>query len=153
MTKTRDAILTIAFVALFGATAHAEAGQSPQPIASTAANAKSTAAPSSLVILFDLGSSKLHERDEAILDRASRAYNEGKPIVMTVAGNADLSGKPQANLALSQRRALAVLQGLLDRGIPAARFQLVAKGQTEPYVPTPEGVAEAQNRRVVISWH
>lgn len=150
---TRDAFLTIAFVALFGATAHAQAVQSPRAEPPTTAAAKSAAAPSSLVILFDVGSSTIRDKDDAILDRASRAYNEGRPIVLTIAGSADTSGNPKANLILSQRRATAVLHGLLDRGIPADRFQIVAKGQTEPFVPTAPGVREAQNRRVVISWH
>ena len=131
---------------------HAQADSNSQPAASNPA-AKNPAAPSSLVVLFDLNSSKIRDRDQAILDRASRAFNEGKPIVMTVAGNSDLSGNAKANLLLSQRRAEAVLQGLLDRGIPANRFQIVAKGQTEPPVPTPDGKREAANRRVVISWH
>jgi outer membrane protein OmpA-like peptidoglycan-associated protein len=41
-----------------------------------------------------------------------------------------------------------VLQGLLARGIPADRFRVLAKGETELPVPTNAGVAELQNRRV-----
>ena len=115
--------------------------------------AKSDAAPSSLVILFEPGSSELRAKDQAILDHASRAYNQGKPIVMIITGSSDRTGAAQANLTLSERRATNVLRGLLDRGIPADRFQLLAKGETELAVPTPRGVAESQNRRVVISWH
>jgi hypothetical protein len=56
------------------------------------------------------------------------------------------------NLEISQRRAEAVLKGLLARGIPADRFQVLAKGETELPVPTNSGVAELQNRRVEITW-
>jgi outer membrane protein OmpA-like peptidoglycan-associated protein len=45
-----------------------------------------------------------------------------------------------------------VLNGLLERGIPADRFQLLAKGETELPVPEKEGVPEARNRRVEITW-
>jgi outer membrane protein OmpA-like peptidoglycan-associated protein len=71
---------------------------------------------------------------------------------MILTGAADRTGDAQVNLELSQRRAAAVLQGLLARGIPADRFQVLAKGETELPVPTNAGVAELQNRRVEISW-
>lgn len=113
----------------------------------------SAGAPAPLVVLFDSGSTTLHRADEAVLDKASRAYNEGKPIVMILTGSSDSVGGARVNLALSERRAAAVLKGLLDRGIPADRFQVLAKGETEPRVPAKPGLAEAQNRRVEISWH
>ena len=49
-------------------------------------------------------------------------------------------------------RADNVLQGLVSRGIPVERFQVLAKGETEPAVPAPDGTAEARNRRVEITW-
>lgn len=109
--------------------------------------------PSSLAIYFRPGSSELSPKDKDVLDHASRAYNEGKPIVMILSGTADRSGNPRANLTLSQKRATAVLNGLIDRGIPAERFQVLAKGETELPVPTARGIAESKNRRVEISWH
>ncbi len=113
---------------------------------------KAPAGSPSLVIYFQSGSSTLRPEDKAVLDRASRAYNEGKPIVMILTGTSDRVGNAEKNLTLSQRRATAVLTGLLDRGIPADRFQVLAKGETELAVPTGQGVSEAQNRRVEITW-
>jgi outer membrane protein OmpA-like peptidoglycan-associated protein len=110
------------------------------------------AAPAPLVVYFETGSSTIRNQDKAVLDHASRAYNEGKPIVMILSGTADRTGTAEVNLELSQRRAAAVLKGLLARGIPADRFQVLAKGETELPVPTNSGVAELQNRRVEITW-
>jgi flagellar motor protein MotB len=45
-----------------------------------------------------------------------------------------------------------VLKALLDHGLPVDRFQVLAKGETELAVPTEEGIAEAENRRVEITW-
>ena len=120
-----------------------------------AADAKPAAAgaPAPLVVLFAPGSSSLRAEDKAVLDHASRAYSEGKPIVMILTGSSDRIGSAQLNLTLSQRRATAVLNGLLARGIPADRFQVLAKGETELPVPDKQGQAQAQNRRVEISWH
>ena len=74
------------------------------------------------------------------------------PIVMIVTGTSDRVGNPRMNLSLSQKRATAVLAALLDRGIPADRFQVLAKGETELPIPTKPGIAEARNRSVEISW-
>jgi outer membrane protein OmpA-like peptidoglycan-associated protein len=116
------------------------------------AEAAAPAAPAPLVVYFDIGSTTIRKEDRAVLDHASRAYSEGKPIVMILTGTADRTGDAAVNLEISQRRAAAVLQGLLARGIPADRFQVLAKGETELPVPTNAGVAELQNRRVEITW-
>ena len=110
------------------------------------------AAPAPLVVFFDVGSTTIRKEDKAVLDHASRAYSEGKPIVMILTGTADRTGSAEVNLELSQLRAQAVLKGLLARGIPADRFQVLAKGETELPVATNSGVAELQNRRVEITW-
>ena len=97
----------------------------------TAAATPAPGAPAPLVVYFDFGSSTVRKEDRAVLDHASRAYNEGKPIVMILTGSADRTGRAEENLELSERRAAAVLKGLLDRGIPADRFQMLAKGETD----------------------
>lgn len=108
--------------------------------------------PMPLVVYFGSGSAAVRAKDEAVLDRASRAFNEGHPVIMSINGSSDKVGSPSSNLLLSQQRASSVLRALVARGIPVDRFQLVAKGETEPAVNTPDGVAEERNRRVEISW-
>lgn len=145
------------FVAMGGSLA-ASAQTAPPPVqpvtnSPSEAGKASNGAPASLVVLFDVGSSKLRAQDRATLDRAARAYNEGKPIVMIVTGSSDRVGDAKQNLSLSQQRATAVLKGLLDRGLPAEHFQVLAKGETDLPVPTAAGIAEGRNRSVEISWH
>jgi outer membrane protein OmpA-like peptidoglycan-associated protein len=135
------------------ASAAADAADSSTPAAKTdAPKAEAAAAPAPLVVYFDLGSTAIRNEDKAVLDHASRAFNEGKPIVMILTGTADRTGDAAVNLEISQLRAAAVLKGLIARGIPADRFQVLAKGETELPVPTNPGVAEVQNRRVEITW-
>ena len=110
------------------------------------------AAPAALTLYFDAGSSTIRNEDRVVLDKASRAYSEGKPIVMILTGSADRTGEAENNLELSHRRAGAVLKGLLNRGIPADRFQVLDKGETDLPVPTDRGIAEPKNRRVDITW-
>ncbi len=109
-------------------------------------------APSSLVLYFETGSANLRTADNAVLDEASRLYRDGKPIVMIVAGSTDATGPAEVNLRLSQARADTVLQGLVARGIPAERFQVLAKGETDPAVPNPPNTPVPENRRVEITW-
>jgi outer membrane protein OmpA-like peptidoglycan-associated protein len=51
---------------------------------------------------------------------------------------------------LSQRRADAVKAELVRQGIPANEIVTHAKGESEPLVPTANGVREPSNRRVEI---
>jgi len=119
--------------------------------ASGAARAAGDApAPDSIIVFFDNGSAKMHTDDLALLDKAARLYRDGHPILMTVSAGADATGSPVKNLHLSQERADAVFQGLVARGIPADRFQIVAKGQTDPAVQA-DG-QEPKNRRAEITW-
>jgi OOP family OmpA-OmpF porin len=138
-----------------GAQATGGSASAPAGAASGGAAAQPSApakAPDSLVILFDSGSAALRPEDRGVLDQASRLFREGNPIVMIVSGSTDGVGSPELNLRLSQQRAETVLRGLVARGIPADRFQILAKGETEPAVPAPKGTAEPQNRRVEIRW-
>jgi outer membrane protein OmpA-like peptidoglycan-associated protein len=137
---THTATLRIAAVAIASLLAGAAMAQAPAK------------APDSLVLYFDSGSATVGKEGLATLDQASRLYREGKPIVMVVSGSSDSVGTPAGNLRLSQQRADAVLRGLIARGIPAERFQVLAKGETEPSVPTAKGTAEPRNRRVEITW-
>ena len=130
---------------------------SPAPAPVVAAPAPGGAAQGAepagkLVLLFDTGAAALDARNEAILDQASRLYREGRPIIMIVSGSSDAMGQPAGNLLLSQRRATAVVRGMIARGIPAERTQILAKGETNPPVPARRGVPEPQNRRVEITW-
>ena len=109
-------------------------------------------APASLAVFFDSGSAAIRPQDVAVLDRASRVYTDGKPTVMILTATTDGVGSPLRNLRLSQQRAIAVVNQLVARGIPAERFQILAKGVTDPSVPSPAGTPEPQDRRVDIAW-
>lgn len=125
--------------------------QAPATV-SDAAPAATPAQPDRLSVFFDLGSATVRPQDVAVLDHASRLYTDGKPIVMILTGSTDTVGSPLQNLRLSQQRALVVLTQLVARGIPAERFQILAKGETELPVADPANTAEPRNRRVEIAW-
>jgi outer membrane protein OmpA-like peptidoglycan-associated protein len=128
------------------------AGVSAAEAEDTSATNPAPSTPSSLVLHFDPGSATVRQQDVPLLDQAARLYRAGNPIVMIVTGSADTTGSAAINLRLSQQRANNVLQGLVSRGIPVEKFQVIAKGQTDPVVPTPAETSEERNRRVEITW-
>lgn len=118
-----------------------------------AASAQDTAAPQeSLKVFFVTGSSEIATDQQDVLDQAARLFREGDPLVMIVSGVADTVGDPAKNLNLSLRRAQTVAEGLVNRGIPAARLQVLGRGNSELEVETQTGVAEDDNRIAEITW-
>ena len=146
MKKSTQALLG-AILLSFAAAAPA-AAQDPKTASSPAA----AKAPDAIDLYFNTDSSAVRPEDEALLDRASRLYDEGKPIVMLVAGSTDRTGSPELNLKLSQSRANQVVQQLVARGIPVERLQVLAKGVSDPAIPDATDKSEPRDRRVEITW-
>ncbi len=110
-------------------------------------------ARTSLSIYFASGSYAIAPKDAATLDEASRIFNDGKPIVMIITGMADATGAPAPNLLLSQKRADVVFAGLVARGLPPNRFQILAEGATNALSGSaPAAMPDPQFRKVEITW-
>lgn len=80
------------------------------------------------------------------------AWEGPDPDVMVI-GHADRAGPMAYNRDLSAHRAAAVVEQLDLRGIDGATVEdinMEARGETDPAVPTGDGVRERANRRVVI---
>lgn len=67
-----------------------------------------------------------------------------------VQGFTDTSGSHDYNMRLSQARAEHVADLLVRHGISARRIVARGYGETRLAVPTPNGVREPRNRRVII---
>jgi outer membrane protein OmpA-like peptidoglycan-associated protein len=96
---------------------------------------------------FAGGSSDLAPRMLARLDADARwlAANPGKSI--TVEGHASQVGSAELNQALSESRANAVKDYLVQQGVDAARIQVVGHGFDKPAYDPP---SSARKRRVHI---
>ena len=132
------------------AAAAQQAAPTPPPAAGAGTPAEAEA--EFLKVYFPSGSARIAADQRGVLDEAVRTFRDGDPYVMIVSGLADTVGAPDANLDLSLRRATAVADALSARGIPIERLQVLGRGNSELAVRTGDGVAEAENRVVEISW-
>lgn len=105
------------------------------------------AAPEKFLVFFDFAKSTLTPDAKNTIARAAKVAGPAKLIVV---GHADRAGPEDYNLRLSKRRADAVKGELVRLGVPASQITTEGRGETDPLVPTADGVREAQNRRVEI---
>ena len=118
----------------------------PAPMAAPAARA----APKNYLVFFDWDKADLTSEALRTLATAAADAKQGNVARIRATGHADRSGPEAYNMRLSMRRAVAVKNELIRQGIAERDIAVVAKGETEPLVPTPDGVREPQNRRVEI---
>ncbi|MGX7951407.1 OmpA family protein [Tsuneonella sp. HG249] len=104
------------------------------------------------IVFFEWDKDDITPEAATILNNAVSAYaNCGAASVM-LAGHADRSGSTQYNVGLSQRRAANVRSYMSARGVPDTRIATEAFGESQPRVPTADGVRELQNRRVEVTY-
>lgn len=104
----------------------------------------------STVLYFPFDSDRLGDSAEAALAQLVTYVKSAGNVTVTINGHADRVGSEQYNLDLSQRRARFVVQALKTAGVPEAMLKYFAFGESDPAVPTEDGVAEPKNRRVEI---
>jgi outer membrane protein OmpA-like peptidoglycan-associated protein len=131
----------------------------PQPVAQAPQTYRSPPPPATpapeptreFIVFFDWNQSIITPEAAAILrDAASTAQNVA-PVRIVAVGHADRSGPATYNQGLSERRARAVQDQLQQFGIDPSTVGTSGRGETDPLVPTPDGVREPQNRRVEIA--
>jgi outer membrane protein OmpA-like peptidoglycan-associated protein len=100
-------------------------------------------------IQFAAGSDRILDASMPVLDGVEgvlRAHPEIDQLI--VEGHASTDGEAEPNYELSARRARAVWEALIGRGIPADRMSYRGAGEARPVVPeSTKGAAEI-NRRV-----
>jgi outer membrane protein OmpA-like peptidoglycan-associated protein len=104
----------------------------------------------SFMVFFDWDKSDLNATALDTIAKAAAAYRAKGGAQIKATGHTDRSGPDIYNLALSLRRANAVKGALVRDGVPERDISVVGLGESQPLVPTPDGVREAQNRRVEI---
>ena len=99
---------------------------------------------------FDNDSAKLRYDADEILDKAAATLKEWGDVKVEVAGYTDSNNSDAYNLELSNRRANAVRDYLISKGIDASRLTAKGYGETNPIADNDTEEGRAKNRRVEL---
>jgi outer membrane protein OmpA-like peptidoglycan-associated protein len=101
-------------------------------------------------LLFDFDSDRLRAESRRNLDSLATSLASFGDSKLLLVGHTDSVGTASYNLDLSQRRAGAVADYLISRGVPAARLATSGRGETDPVAPNDTDADRQLNRRVEV---
>ncbi|MBT8142329.1 MAG: OmpA family protein [Gammaproteobacteria bacterium] len=102
-------------------------------------------------IYFELNSAKLTSGSLSILDGAVETLNKYQDINAEVAGHTDATGSEKYNLWLSDKRAMAVKEYLISKGIAGSRLTSKGYGESQPIADNSTREGRKANRRVDLN--
>lgn len=100
-------------------------------------------------VFFVVDQSTLTPQAIATLDGQARWLQANPNYLALIEGHADEQGTREYNVALGARRANAVREYLISRGIPADRIRTISYGKERPVAVCSEEACYSQNRRAV----
>ena len=101
-------------------------------------------------INFDVDSSAIRPDAEPALKQILAALTGRSKLKVVIEGHTDSDGSDKYNLDLSSRRAEAVVEWLIDKGVDAANVTPAGKGEAEPVADNETSAGKASNRRVEV---
>lgn len=102
-------------------------------------------------IYFDTGSDAIRQESAPTLKEIGTMLKDHPDLQLTIEGHTDNVGKPESNQTLSEKRAAAVRQYLIDNyQVDGARLEAKGLGQTKPVGPNDTAEGRQQNRRVEL---
>ena len=99
-------------------------------------------------VFFGTNSKNLTSAAKATLDKQA-AYIKSSKISVVIEGHADERGTREYNLALGERRANAVSDYLMSKGIAKSSIKVISYGKERPASKESSALAWSQNRRSV----
>ena len=120
-------------------------GPTPRPMAEEPGGM-----PRFYTIFFDWDKSDINPVAQRVVTAIVDDWGAASDSLQLV-GHADRSGADDYNQRLSERRVASVTAALGAQGFRESRLSGYGVGETDPAVPTPDGVREPRNRRVVVT--
>ncbi|MBN4071188.1 OmpA family protein, partial [Crocinitomix catalasitica] len=99
-------------------------------------------------IFFDPDKSGLKKNSHTELNRLVKLLNDNPELRIEIGGHTDITGDIAYNERLSEKRAVAVMNYLIDQGIDAERLTATGYGQKNPIRTDNTEEGKALNRRV-----
>ncbi len=101
-------------------------------------------------ILFGVDKSDLQANAKQNIDNLAASLNKYPDTDIMVIGHTDASGADTYNMSLSERRAAAVRNYAVSKGVDNNRLKIVGKGESEPIATNDTAEGMGLNRRVEI---
>lgn len=101
-------------------------------------------------IQFDFNKATIKPEYQNLIRQLVDVTKNNRNVRVSVVGHTDTVGTKNYNYALGGRRAEAVQKMLIEYGIPSSQIVAVSAGEEDLKVPTPDGVPNAENRRVRV---
>ena len=73
-------------------------------------------------------------------------------MTVEIGGHTDDRGSDDANQALSEARATAIVAFMAERGVPEAGLRAVGYGESQPIADNETAEGRAENRRISFDW-
>lgn len=96
-------------------------------------------------VLFDFNSAILKPGAYSEVDRVAGVLNQYPQTMIRIEGHTDSKGSEDYNQELSEKRAEAVKNAVIQRGVKSDRVQTIGYGESQP-----KCQVDAENRRVSI---
>ena len=101
-------------------------------------------------VSFKSGSAQLTAESIGVLSRVADDFKSHPEIRVEVRGHTDSTGAADTNRDLSQRRAMAVRDVLIQLGVSPSRVTAMGYGEDRPIAPNDTRDGRAKNRRVEL---
>jgi outer membrane protein OmpA-like peptidoglycan-associated protein len=99
-------------------------------------------------VQFETGSDRLTPDSYPHLNKAAGILNSHKHVVVEIQGRTDNVGTPAENQSLSERRAAAVKQYLIGKGVESERMEARGYGESSPLASNQTDAGRAENRSI-----
>jgi outer membrane protein OmpA-like peptidoglycan-associated protein len=99
-------------------------------------------------IFFEQGKATIRAQSTPKLNGAVKVLNQFPSIMMEITGHTSSEGDKAFNQKLSEDRAAAVKQWLVDNGVPSERIRTRGAGPDEPIADNKVAAGRAKNRRI-----
>jgi outer membrane protein OmpA-like peptidoglycan-associated protein len=101
-------------------------------------------------IQFDYDSAEIKAESEQVLTELYRGLNDSAVNSILIKGHTSAEGSESYNQGLSERRAQAVVESLVRRGLDSNRVSAAGMGENEPIATNEDEAGRILNRRVEV---
>jgi len=101
-------------------------------------------------VTFAFNSADITVDSHAVLDSLASGLKQHPRLKVQIQGYTDSKGSARYNLKLSQRRADAVREYLIDQGVGSGQLTARGFGKSDPVASNSTEAGRAMNRRVVV---